>query len=40
MFSLGFHEDTVELVMSCISSTLTTLLFNGSQLKTFNPSGG
>ena len=33
MFSLGFHEDTVELVMSCISSTSATLLFNGSQLE-------
>lgn len=40
MFSLGFHEDTVELVISCISFTLTTLLFNGSQLETFNPSRG
>ena len=36
----GFHEDTIELVMSCISSTSTTLLFNGSQLETFNPSKG
>ena len=26
--------------MSCISSTSTTLLFNGSQLETFNPSKG
>ena len=40
MFSLGFHEDTIELVVSCISSTSTTLLFNGSQLETFNPSKG
>ena len=30
LFSFGFHEDTVELVMSCISSTLASLLFNGN----------
>ena len=30
LFSFGFHEDTVELVMSCISSTSASLLVNGS----------
>ena len=30
LFSFRFHEDTVELVMSCISSTLASLLFNGN----------
>ena len=38
LFSFGFHEDTVELVMSCISSTSASLLVNGSQLESFKPS--
>ena len=40
LFSFGFHEDTVELVMSCISSTSASLLFDGSQLELFNPFRG
>ena len=40
LFSFGFHEDTVELVMSCIFSTSTFLLVNGSQLDSFEPSRG
>ena len=40
LFSFGFHKDTVELVMSCISSTPAFLLFNGSKLESFNPSRG
>ena len=40
LFSFGFHEDTVELVISCISSTSASLLFNGNQLESFNPFRG
>ena len=40
LFSFRFHEDTVELVMSCISSTSASLLVNGSQLESFKPSRG
>lgn len=38
MYRLGFHGDTVELILSCISSTSMALLFNGSQMETFHPS--
>ena len=38
LFSLGFHNDTVELILSCISSTSVSLLFNGEQLEEFQPS--
>jgi len=29
-FSMGFHQDTIDLILSCISSTDVSLLFNGS----------
>ena len=38
--SLNFHMDTVELILSCISSTSISLLFNGEQLEEFQPSRG
>ena len=34
-FSLGFHQDTIDLILSCISSTSVSLLLNGSQLVEF-----
>ena len=40
LLNFGFHDDKVELVLSCISSTSTSLLFNGSQLETFSPEEG
>ena len=39
-FSLGFHQDTIDLILSCISSTSVSLLLNGSQLEEFQPSRG
>ena len=30
LVSLGFHFDTVDLILSCISSTSASLLFNKS----------
>ena len=38
--SLNFHMDTVELILSCISTTSVSLLFNGEQLEEFQPSRG
>nr|POE78861.1 aaa-atpase [Quercus suber] len=38
--SLNFHMDTVNLVLSCISTTSVSLLFNGEQLDEFQPSRG
>ena len=29
---LGFHSNAVDLILSCISSTSASLLFNGSQI--------
>ena len=40
LLSLGFHSDTVELILSCISTTSTTLLFNGDQIGEICPSRG
>ena len=40
LFSLGFHQDTIDLILSCISSTNVSLLLNGSQLEEFQPSRG
>ena len=36
----GFHSDTVELILSYISTTLATLLFNGDQIGEICPSYG
>ena len=38
--SLNFHMDTVELILSCISTTSVSFLFNGEQLGEFQPSRG
>ena len=38
--SLGFQNATVELILSCISFTSISLLFNGEQLEEFEPSRG
>ena len=35
LVSLGFHSDTVELILSCISTTSVALLFNGDQIGKF-----
>ncbi|KAK9998877.1 hypothetical protein SO802_018480, partial [Lithocarpus litseifolius] len=40
LVSLGFHTDIVELILSCISITFASLLFNGSQLGEIYPSHG
>ena len=38
--SLGFHNATVELILSYISSTFVSLLFNGEQFEEFQTSRG
>ena len=40
LVSLGFHSDTVELILSCISTTSAVLLFNGDQIGEICPSRG
>ena len=35
LYSLNFHKDTVGLILSYISTTSISLLFNGEQLKEF-----
>lgn len=34
----GFPQEMINLIMSCISTTTTALLFNGSKLEAFQPS--
>ena len=36
----GFPPNIIKLIMSCISSSSTSLLFNGEKLSSFAPSGG
>lgn len=36
----GFHKTISELILSCISSTSTSLLFNGRKLEAFSHSRG
>ena len=36
----GFPKNFSELILSCISTTSTSLLFNGSKLEAFTPSRG
>ena len=36
----GLLQNIINLIMSCISTTTTTLLFNGSKLEAFQPSRG
>ena len=40
LYSLNFHNDTVDLILSCISITSISLLFNGEKLEEFQPSRG
>lgn len=40
LLSLNFHMDTVELILSCISTTSICLLFNREQLEEFQPLRG
>lgn len=40
LLSMGFHQDTIDLILSCISSIVVSLLFNGSQLEELQPSHG
>lgn len=40
LYSLNFHNDTVDLILSCISTTSVSLLFHEEQLEEFQPSGG
>ena len=40
LVSLSFHSDTVELILSCISTTSAALLFNGDQIGEICPSRG
>ena len=36
----GFPNNIIQLIISCVSSTSTSLLFNGSKLPAFYPSRG
>jgi len=36
----GFLENIIKLIMSCVSTTSTSLLFNGRKLESFQPSRG
>lgn len=36
----GFPENIIKLILSCVSTTSTSLLFNGSKLQPFCPSKG
>lgn len=36
----GLPQNIINLIMSCISTTTTALLFNGSKLEAFHPSRG
>ena len=36
----GFPKNFSELILSCVSTTSTSLLFNGSKLEAFSPSRG
>lgn len=40
LIHFGFLENIIKLILSCVSSTSTSLLFNGSKLLTFLPSRG
>lgn len=40
LLSFNFPSKLIELIMSCISSVSSTLLFNGGYLKSFRPSRG
>lgn len=36
----GFPENIIKLIISCVSTALTSLLFNGSKLESFHPLRG
>ena len=36
----GLPENIVKLIMSCVSSTTTSILINGSKMDSFQPSRG
>ena len=36
----GFPDMMIKLIMSCVTSTTTAILFNGSKLDSFQPSRG
>ena len=38
--NIGFCQETIKLIMSYISSTSTSTLFNGSKMEDFKPSRG
>ena len=35
---IGFPPNIVNLIMSCVTSTTTAILFNGNKLDSFHPS--
>ena len=40
LIHFGFPENIIKLILSCVSTTSTSLLFNGSKLQPFCPSRG
>ena len=40
LFMFNFPKKLIELIMSCVSSVSTSLLFNGGYLESFCPSRG
>ena len=40
LIHFGFPENIIKLILSCVSTTLTSLLFNGSKLQPFCPLRG
>lgn len=40
LFKFNFPDKLIELIMSCVSSVLTSPLFNGGYLDSFCPSKG
>ena len=40
LIHFGFPENIIKLILSCVATSSTSLLFNGSKLQTFCPSRG
>ena len=38
--NIGFYQETIKLIVSCISSTATSIFFNCTKLEEFKPSRG
>ena len=38
--NIGFYQETIKLIVSCISSTSTSIFFNCTKLEEFKPSRG